>query len=127
MASLKDAPGAGRKPRVTPAYRRELRGALRKGPVAYGYAFSVWSIPRLNAHLQVKTGLAFSDEWVRRLVKAEGFVYRRPKHTLKGKRDERAFGKARRGLDRLKKGLCNLTPPTSCGTRTNPSFTSTRT
>lgn len=36
---------------------------------------------------------------------AEGFVYRRPKHTLKGKRNERAFRKAQRALNRLKKGL----------------------
>jgi transposase len=105
MGSLRDAPGGGRKPKATPAYRKELRMALRKGPTAFGYAFSVWSIARLNAHLQRKTSITFSDEWLRTLVKAEGFVYRRPKHTLKDKRDERAFRKARRALDRLKKGL----------------------
>lgn len=127
MASLRQAPGAGRKPIVTPAYRQELRAALRKGPVAYGYAFSVWSIARLNAHLQAQTGLTFCNEWLRTLVKAEGFVYRRPKHTLKGKRDERAFHKARRALDRLKKGLCSPQPLTSCGTRTSRSSTCTRT
>ena len=126
MASLRDTPGSGRKPKASPAYRQELRLALRKGPLAFGYAFSVWSIARLNAHLQNKMGIAFSDEWLRTLVKAEGFVYRRPKHTLKGKRDERAFRKARRALDRLKKGLCNLGPITSCGIRTNPSSTFTR-
>lgn len=127
MASLRHARGAGRKPAVTPGYRQELRTALRKGPVAYGYAVSVWSIARLNAHLRAKTGLTFCDEWLRTLVKAEGFVYRRPKHTLKGKRDERAFRKARRALERLKKGPCSLVPPMSCGTRTSPSSTSTRT
>lgn len=127
MAALRQAPGAGRKPVVTAAYRQELRTALRKGPVAYGYAFSVWSIARLNAHLQAKTGLTFCDEWLRTLVKGEGFVYRRPKHTLKGKRNEPAFGKARQALDRLKRGLCSRAPHTSCGTRTSPSSTFTRT
>jgi transposase len=105
MASLRDKPGSGRKPKASPGYRQELRLALRKGPLAFGYAFSVWNIARLNVHLQKKTGITFSDEWLRTLVKAEGFVYRRPKHTLKGKRNERAFRKARQALDRLKKGL----------------------
>ena len=127
MGSLQDAPGSGRKPKATPAYRKELRMALRKGPLAFGYAFSVWSVARLNVHLQRKMGVAFSDEWLRTLVKAEGFVYRRPKHTLKGKRNERAFRKARRALDRLKKGLCSPTPTTNCGIRTSPSSTFTRT
>jgi transposase len=127
MASLRDQPGSGRKPKASPAYRQELRAALRKGPLAFGYAFSVWSIARLNVHLQRKTSVPFSDEWLRTLVKAEGFVYRRPKHTLKGKRDERAFRKARRSLDRLKKGLCSPRPTTNCGIRTSPSSTCTRT
>jgi transposase len=127
LASLRDQPGSGRKPKASPAYRQELRGALRKGPMAFGYALSVWSIARLNVHLQRKMKVAFSDEWLRTLVKAEGFVYRRPKHTLKGKRNERAFHKARRALDRLKKGLCGPAPITSCGIRTSPSSTFTRT
>ncbi len=125
MASLRDKPGSGRKPKATPGYRKELGTALRKGPLAFGYAFSVWSIARLNVHLQKKTGIVFSDEWLRTLVKAEGFVYRRPKHTLKGKRNERAFRKAQRALDRLKKGLYFPPPITSCGTRTSPSSTFT--
>lgn len=93
----------------------------------YGYAFSVWSIARLNAHLRIATGLSLCDEWLRTLVKAEGFVYRRPKHTLKGKRNERAFRKAQHALDRLKKGLCSRGRGTSCGTRMNQSSTFTRT
>ena len=40
MASLKDAPRPGRPPKVSPAYRRELKDALHRGPLAYGYAFT---------------------------------------------------------------------------------------
>lgn len=127
MAALQDAPGAGRKPRVTPAYRQHLRAALHKGPLACGYAFTVWSIARLNTHLQKVTGLTFSDEWLRTLVKAEGFVYRQPKHTLEGRRNEREFRRARRALNRLKKGLCSPEPTTSCGTRTSRSSICIRT
>jgi transposase len=46
LRSLDDRPRSGRPPRVTAAYRRELRRALRRGPLACGYIFTVWSIAR---------------------------------------------------------------------------------
>jgi transposase len=105
IASVKDAPRSGRPPKVTPAYRPRLKEALRRGPRAYGYAFTTWSIARLNTHLYHVTGLRICNDWLRQLVHAEGFVYRRPKHTLKGKRDEPAYRRAQKKLRRLKKGL----------------------
>ena len=105
MAALKDAPRPGRPPKVNPAYRKELKDALRRGPLAYGYVCTTWSIARLNTHLQRVTGIAICNDWLRQLVLAEGFVYRRPKHTLKGKRDEQTYRTAQKKLQRLKKGL----------------------
>jgi transposase len=127
MRSLSDRPHTGRPPRVTPGYRRELRRALRRGPLACGYAFTVWSIGRLGAHLRRATGVAVSRDWLRRLVHREGFVVGRPKRTLKGKRKAKAFRRAWRRLARLKKGRVRRAPRTSCGTPTPPSSTSART
>jgi len=128
LRSLSDRPRAGRPPRVTPRYRRELRRALRRGPLALGYVFTVWSIARLGAYLAQRTGgLAVSRDWLRRLVHAEGFVVGRPKHTLKGKRGEREYRRARRQLDRLKKGRRKRTRPTNSGTPTPPSSNCCRT
>jgi len=105
MASLQDAPRSGRPPKVNAAYRRALKDALRRGPLTYGYIFTNWSMARLNTHLQQVTGITLCNDWLRQLVLAEGFVYRRPKHTLKGKRDEKAYRRGQRKLQRLKKGL----------------------
>jgi transposase len=105
LASLKDAPRSGRPPKVNRAYRQELKDALHRGPLAYGYVFTTWSMARLNTHLQRVTGVRICDDWLRQLAHAEGFVYRRPKHTLKGKRDECAYRRAQKKLERLKKGL----------------------
>src|SRR5438270_13125192 len=96
LRSLSDRPRAGRPPRVTPRYRRELRVALRRGPLALGFAFTVWSIARLGAYLAKRTGIAVGRDRLRRLAHAEGFVDGRLKHTLKGKRDEREYRKPRR-------------------------------
>ena len=82
-------PRSGRPPRATKRYRAELRNALRKGPLRFGYVFTVWSIARLAAHLHRRTGIRFSTDWLRRLARAEGFVVARPKHTLKNKRKRR--------------------------------------
>jgi transposase len=118
LRSVLDAPRAGRPPRVTSQYRKALRRALARGPRAFGYVFTVWSIARLTTHLQRRTGIAISRDWLRRLAHAEGFVVGRPKHTLKGRRNEREYRKARRRLHRLKKGLRKRAHPSSCGTPT---------
>jgi len=104
VAALGERPRSGRPPRVTGAYRRELRRALRVGPQACGYVFTVWSIARLAQHLQQVTGIALSVNGLRRVVRAEGFAIGRPKHTLKNKRDEQEYRRARRRLERLKRG-----------------------
>lgn len=104
LRSVTDLPRSGRPTRVTPEYRRELRRALRKGPLAFGYVFTVWSIARLSTYLRRRTGIAMGVNRLRQLVHAEGFVVARPKHTLKGKRDEREYRRTRRRLQQLKKG-----------------------
>lgn len=121
MAALVDRPRSGRPTKVTGAYRRQLRTALKAGPRAFGYLFTVWSVPRLNAHLKQVTGVSFSETRLRKLMHDAGFVFRRPKHTLKGKRNETAFRRAQRRLARLKRGPCATTPTTNCGTKTSPS------
>jgi transposase len=127
LRSVTDRPRPGRPPLVTPAYRRELRRALRKGPLACGFVFTVWSVARLRAYLRRRTGIAVGADWLRRLVHAEGFVVGRPAHTLRGKRDEDEYRRTRRRLDRLKRGRRPRTPRTSCGTPTPPSSTCCRT
>ena len=73
-------------------------------PQSLGYGFSVWSLARLNAHLARETKISFSEDQLGRILHTEGFSVQRPKHTMRGKRDEAAYDKARRQLKRLKKG-----------------------
>ena len=93
----------GRPCRATAAYRKALRQAVQASPLKLGYGFSTWSAGRLAQHLARRTGIAYSDDQIRRILHQEGFSFRRPKHTLKGKRDEAACEKARKKLSRLKK------------------------
>jgi transposase len=78
--------------------------AVQTQPQTLGYGFRVWSVGRLNAHLQKETGIGFAEDRLREILHEEGFSFQRPKHTMKGKRDEVQYEKARRQLKRLKKG-----------------------
>lgn len=97
----------GRPSSATPEYRVALRKAVQTQPQSLGYGFSVWSLPRLAQHLKRTTGVSLSDDQLGRVLRAEGFSYQRPKHTMKGKRDEAAYERARRALKRLKKKRSN--------------------
>jgi transposase len=93
----------GRTSRATPEYRASLQRAIKTPPQDLGYGFSVWSLARLNAHLLKETRIGFSNDQLGRIMKQEGFSFQRPKHTMKGKRDEEAFLKAGRKPRALKK------------------------
>jgi len=103
----------GRRSRATAAYRTALRHTLHTPPAQLGYGFSVWSVARVGQHLKRTMGVAFSEDHLRRLVHAEGFSFQRPKHTLKGKRNEAAYTQARQELQGWKKKP-SLRKRTSC-------------
>jgi len=96
----RDSPG--RPSRATAEFRAQLRLAVKTCPLSLGYGFATWSCARLAEHLAHKTGVRFGDDQLRRLLHEEGFSFQRPKHTLKGKRDEAAFERARQELQGLK-------------------------
>jgi len=113
LAGLRRGRAPGRRSRATAAYRTALRHTLQTPPGQLGYGFSVWSVARVGQHLKKTTGVAFSEDHLRRLVHAEGFSFQRPKHTLKGKRDEAAYEHARQELQDWKKKP-SLKRRTSC-------------
>jgi transposase len=100
----------GRPSRATPEYREALKTAVKTPPQTMGYGFSVWSLARLGQHLKRTTGISLSEDQLGRVLRAEGFSYQRPKHTMKGKRDETAYQRARRQLKSLKKKPSPRTP-----------------
>jgi len=93
----------GRPSRVSPDFLQKMREAVRTNPLTLGYGFSTWSAGRLAEHLAKVTGIHFSSDRLIRLLHRHGFSVHRPKHTLKGRRDEADYEKAEKALMRLKK------------------------
>ena len=102
-AALRPIKPPGRTGRATPQYLSQMRLAVQANPMDLGYGFSVWSAKRLAEHLAKVTGIRLSDDRLRKLLHQHGYSVHRPKHTLKGKRDEIEYNKAKRKLVRLKK------------------------
>lgn len=63
--------------------------------------------------MQKLTQISFSEDQLGRIVHAEGFSFQRPKHTMKGKRDEVAYERAAAKLKTLKKKRSATTPTKS--------------
>lgn len=110
LAGLRPVKPPGRPSRATPAFRAALAEAVQTPPQTLGYGFTTWSVARLAAHLKKLTKIGFSDDQLRRLLHQEGFSIQRPKHTMRGKRNEAEFQRAKGELEALKKGLSGPTP-----------------
>lgn len=111
VGALRPLKPAGRTSRATPEFLQAMGQAVQTNPLTLGYGFANGSVVRLAAHLAKTTGIRFSDDQLRRLLHQEKFSVPRPKHTLKGKRDEAAFRKAQGELRVLKKKCCARMPP----------------
>lgn len=103
ISALHPIKPTGRPGRATPEFRRQMREAVQVSPLTLGYGFSTWSVARLGAHLAKTTGIRFSTDQLGRILRRDGFSFQRPKHTLKGKRDEAAYEKSKAELMVLKK------------------------
>lgn len=117
---FKDRAHTGRKSRADARYRKLLKEAVKQGPQAYGYLFTVWSVARLAAHMALETHVRLGPNRVRELLHELGYVCGRPKHTLKSRQNRRKVRAAKRRLDALKKGLSTAPRRRSCGSRTRP-------
>ena len=103
IEALRPLKPPGRPGKATSEFLREMKQAVQTNPLTLGYGFSTWSVVRLAEHLVKVTGIRFSQDQLRRLLHREGFSVQRPKHTMKGKRNEAAYRKAKAELMGLKK------------------------
>lgn len=82
VEGLMDQPHPGRRSEVTDAYCQALLAAVRQRPRSLDLPFSMWTLQRLVDYLAEKTGLRFSDETIRRLLKKNEIVMSRPQHKI---------------------------------------------
>jgi transposase len=87
---LADDRRTGRPPKLGPAELGLLDEALERGPQAYGWPVTVWSIRDLCEFLWQQRQVRVSVYTVHRAVQALGYRYRRPRHDLRHRQDREA-------------------------------------
>lgn len=87
---LADGRRTGRPPKLGPAELALLDEALERGPQAYGWPVTVWSIRDLCEFLRRQRHVRVSVYTVHRAVHGLGYRYRRPRHDLRHRQDQEA-------------------------------------
>ena len=82
-----------------------LKQTILTSPRDVGYAFAVWSLPRLARYLEQERGVSVRPHYLGHLLRRAGLTRLRPQHVLEGKRDEAAQDRAKAELARIKRRL----------------------
>ena len=80
ISGLSDEPKSGAPKRVTAAYRERLLVVVRRRPRSLEQPYSLWTLQRLVDFMAEETGLRFSAETVRLILKANDIAISRPQH-----------------------------------------------
>jgi len=81
---------AGPKSRLTAEQSQQVIQALLAGPAAQGYKTDLWTLPRVAALIEDRTGVRYHPGHVWRLLGASGFSCQRPERRAI-ERDEKAI------------------------------------
>jgi len=117
LEGLANRPKSGRPGKADEEYCRVLEETIAKEPPELGYAFTIWTVRRLQAHLKKETGIHLSESRLRILLKEKDYRYRRPKHDLHHLQDQEAKQQARALLEELKKGSAETISGSSLWTK----------
>jgi transposase len=90
MASFRDRPRPGRKPKLTEEARQKLLKAALRSPRLFGFLKNNWSLGMLRLYLKRETGIDISEVQIWRVLNKSGVVYKRPKLVAPEKRGKRA-------------------------------------
>ena len=82
VTGLYDEPKSGAPKQVTDAFRERLLIVVRRRPRSLDQPYSLWTLQRLVDFMAEETGLRFSTETVRLILKANDIVISRPQHKV---------------------------------------------
>jgi transposase len=84
------ADATGRPPLAADLSAKRLVEELKKQPLEFGYAATVWTAPLLSAHLRGRYGYEISARTLRRRLHAAGLRWKRPRYVFARKEPNRA-------------------------------------
>jgi transposase len=100
---LADRARGGRPPKLDEAALAFVEEALERGPQAYDFPVTVWTLRDLQTLLLRERRVEVSVATLSRVVHPLGYRYRRPRHDLTHRQDAEAVASAERILGWLQK------------------------
>jgi transposase len=88
LEALEDGARPGRPPRLSCPQLAFLLRTAEADPHSLGFAFASWTLPRLSAFLQQRTGVSLSAWSVGEVLRCHGYVWRRAQLTTRHLPDE---------------------------------------
>jgi transposase len=95
----------GRPRKLTTEHLAQIKQAILTKPKDMGYAFTTWTLPRLAHYVETHLDVSVEPHYLGMLLHRMGLSLQRPKHVLRGKRDEAAHTAAKTELAALKDTL----------------------
>jgi len=95
----------GRPRKLTTEHLALIKQTVLTLPKDLGYAFTNWTLPRLARYVEDRLGVSVEPHYLGMLLHRMGLALHRPKHVLRGKRDEQAHADAKAELAILKDAL----------------------
>lgn len=117
LEGLANRPKSGRPGKANEEYCRVLEETLAKEPPDFGYGFNIWTVKRLQEHMERQTGINLSESRLRVLLRKKKYRYRRPKYDLHHLQNPEAKEQARELLEELKKGSSKTISSSSLWTK----------
>jgi transposase len=102
-AGLADQARGGRPPKLNEAALAFVHEALDRGPQAYGFPVTTWTLCDLQTLLLRERQVQVSVATLYRVVHTLGYRYRRPRHDLTHRQNAEAVAGAKRLLEWLQK------------------------
>src|SRR5207302_1981757 len=81
-STLVDSSRPGRPRLWTQEQQSLLRHLLETTPDRLGYFAVNWTVPLLQEQIEQATGARFSDETIRRALRADDYAWKRPRYVL---------------------------------------------
>lgn len=108
ITNLGDQAREGRPRKANATYVALLEATLETDPQSLGYAFTVWTLPRLCTYLHEQTGIDLSVRSLQRVLIQLNYRYGRPKRDLGHQHDPALREQVQEALIEVKKTPSNL-------------------
>ena len=101
--ALRQTDATGRPVRITPEQKKKAERALLKGPEAFGYGSSLWTLERVAHIVNKETGIRYRQTSTWRLLRSLGWSVQKPATRARERNEKKIKQWVRETFPRIQK------------------------